>query len=121
VPSRPIEDALYELDEVSGAVVYGVPAGDGATELVVAALVLRPGTLLDSRKLVEHLRGRATVGALPSFVRLIDQIPMTGGFRPQKAALRVEGISADGRCLRYEPQRGQYAVLGATTETTRRP
>jgi putative long chain acyl-CoA synthase len=118
VPSRPIEDALYELDEVAGAVVYGVPAGDGATELVVAALVLRPGTLLDSRKLVKHLQGSAPVGALPAFVRLIDQIPMTGGFRPQKATLRVEGITADGKCLRYEPTRGEYVVLG-TTLTTR--
>ena len=118
VPSRPIEDALYELDEVAGAVVYGIPAGDGATELVVAALVLRPGTLLDSRKLMEHLRARATVGALPAFLRLIDRIPMTGGFRPQKAALRSEGITADGKCLRYEPERGEYVVLGTEDAVT---
>jgi putative long chain acyl-CoA synthase len=92
VPSRPIEDTLYELPEVALAVVYGVPAQPSAeaAEVPVAAVVLREGAQLDGAALFAALAARHPAPALPRRVRLVSSIPMTEGFRLLKAAMRGE-------------------------------
>src|SRR6185437_5359271 len=54
VPSRPIEDALYEVPEVALAVAFGVRDGAGA-EVPAAAVVLRQDATLDGKALYDAL------------------------------------------------------------------
>ena len=54
VPSRPIEDALGDVDAIELAVAYGVPTKDGSSRIPCAAVTLREGHGLDIG------RGRAT-------------------------------------------------------------
>jgi acyl-CoA synthetase (AMP-forming)/AMP-acid ligase II len=108
VPSRPIEDTLYEQPEVATAVVYGVP--DGAAEVPVAAVVLGHGdSILDGAALFAALAARHPLTALPRRIRVVSHIPMTEGFRPLKAALRAEGLTAGAGVLTLDPGRATYA------------
>jgi len=89
VPSRPIEDALYEVPEVALAVVFGVREGGAATEVPAAAVVLRQGAALDGGALYRALSAREQAIALPHIVHVLPSLPMTEGFRPLKAAIRA--------------------------------
>ena len=109
VPCRPIEDALYDLPEVALAVVYGAAMPGEAGEVPAAALVLRDGATLDGAALSLALE-RVRAAARPRFVRLLDALPMTDGYRPLKAALRVEGLPATGRALVREDTSGRYEM-----------
>lgn len=96
VPCRPIEDALYAIPAVALAAVYGV-AEDGA-EAPAAAVVLREGAALSGEVIAAALSGMDE-GARPRFVRVVESIPMTEGFRPLKAALRREGLPEGARAF----------------------
>ena len=94
-PSRPIEDALYDVPEVALAVAYGVPdpaAPPGAArEVPVAAVVLRDGATLDrldGEALYAALASHQPPAVLPRIVHVRASLPMTEGFRPLKTALR---------------------------------
>jgi putative long chain acyl-CoA synthase len=100
VASRAIEDALYTVDAVALCAVYGVP--EGAHQVPVAAIVLRDGRDIDARALVAALRGAPTVAVLPRYLRHVERIPLTDGYRPIKDALRVEPVRSDGRTWRLD-------------------
>ena len=110
VPSRPIEDTLYELPEVALAVVYGVPASADALmdEVPVAAVVLHEGAALDGPGLFAALAARHPAAALPHRVRVVPAIPMTEGFRPLKAALRGEPPSGRDLTLTLDASGRRY-------------
>ena len=96
VVSRDIEEAVYDLPHVHLSAAYGVagpegiepavaivlaPAGEGSAELDPAAL---------QKALAEH-------GTRVRYVRLVDSLPMTEGYRVLKAPLRAQGIHPDGK------------------------
>ena len=88
---RAVEDTLYGLPEVAHAVVYGVEVAGQEGEVPVAAIVLRAGAALDQAALCRALEAHAPE-ARPRFVRIVEAIPMTEGYRPLKAGLRAAGI-----------------------------
>ena len=92
-PSRPIEDALYALPEVALAAAYGVAVAGEPAETAVAALVLRPGARLDREAAVRALASLPEASR-PRYLRVVDHIAMTEGYRVLKAELRAEGIHA---------------------------
>jgi acyl-CoA synthetase (AMP-forming)/AMP-acid ligase II len=132
VPSRPLEDTLYELPEVTLAVVFGVKAAAGGAEsaerarrgrevsgglppdldrdgeVAVAAVVLREGASLDGAALFAALSARHPPSGLPRLVRIVPALPMTEGFRPLKADLRAEGLAPAGASLRLDVSRATY-------------
>jgi acyl-CoA synthetase (AMP-forming)/AMP-acid ligase II len=111
VPSRPLEDTLYELPEVVRAVVVGVHDG-GEAEVPVAAVVLRPGAKLDGAALFAALSAHHPPEALPRLVRVLTSLPMTEGFRPLKAGLRAEGLAdSGGEALVLDVARRAYLPL----------
>lgn len=88
---RAVEDTLYALPEVAHAVLYGVEIAGHAGEVPVAAIVLRSGAQLDEgalRRALEALPPEAR----PRFVRVVEAIPRTEGYRPLKGALRAAGV-----------------------------
>ncbi|APR80866.1 Polyhydroxyalkanoic acid synthase [Minicystis rosea] len=111
VPSRPIEDALYELPEVALAAVYGIPIPGEAGEVPTAAVVLQSGAHLDGAALFRALE-TLPPEARPRYVRIVDAIPMTEGYRLLKAGLRAAGLPADGRALVRDVAHAAYVESG---------
>jgi putative long chain acyl-CoA synthase len=109
VAPRAIEDALYRVPGVALAVAFGVPALGTQHELAGAAVVLRPGSVLAPKALRDEL-ARLDVHARPRFVRVVEALPMTDGYRPLRAPLRVKGAPprTDPHTLWYELERDIY-------------
>jgi putative long chain acyl-CoA synthase len=84
VPSTRIEDGLYECPSVALCVASSRPDPDDATvQLPIAAVQLHAGGSLDLDDLAK------VVQALPEYARpreliVVDEIPLTDGYRPIK-------------------------------------
>ena len=87
---------------------------DGAAgEIPVVAVAVRPGRELDVAAL-ERVLGSFSPRERPVVVRVVEQIPMTPGYRPLKGPLRREGVDPariSGRALRLEPETGALRPL----------
>ena len=110
VPTRPIEDALYDVPGVALAVAYGLKLPGALFDIPVAAVVTKAREPLD----LEPLRA----GVRPRFIRVVERIPMTDGYRLLKAPLRAQGIAADGHTLWFDPERDRYVPLDAALYET---
>ncbi len=105
VYSAPIRDALGELPAVDLAVAYGLALARRQSELVVAAVTLRPGHSLDARSIGDALE-RLPAPARPDLVHVVDAIPVTTWYRPLTGPLRDAGIP------RANPDRAWYRDRG---------
>jgi putative long chain acyl-CoA synthase len=88
VASTRIEDALYEHAGVALCIAAGAPSPDDPhVEIPIAAVQLHRGQALDVDALS---RAAATLPefARPRRLRIVDEIPLTDGFRPIKRGLR---------------------------------
>src|SRR6185436_12319893 len=100
VASMRIEDALYEAPGIALCTVTAAPDPEHpGFQVAVAAVQLHPGTALDLDAV------SAAVAALPEYsrprrLRVVDEIPLTDGFRPIKRPVR-ELAAADGQGI-YE-------------------
>jgi putative long chain acyl-CoA synthase len=107
VASTRIEDGLYEHASIALCVAAPRPDPDDATvQIPIAALQLHPGAELDLDELAR------VVQALPEYARprsvyIVDEIPLTDGFRPIKSrafdTAREPHYTWDARAQRYEP------------------
>jgi putative long chain acyl-CoA synthase len=115
LPSMPIENAVGELDAVSLAVAYGVCLEGAVAEIPAVAISLRPGRELDVADLARVLEPLPPTER-PVVVRIIEEIPMTPGYRPLKAPLRREGVDPEriaGRVLWLDAETGSFRPLDA--------
>lgn len=94
VATIPVEDQIaLELPFVDLAAVYGV-ALDGEYETVAAAITLRPGAEFDAGAFRHVVDTRLLPRERPRFVRVLESLPLTGGHRVRKSALRREGLDS---------------------------
>ncbi|WP_328593879.1 AMP-binding protein [Actinomadura macrotermitis] len=109
VPPGPARDALGDLPYVDAVAVYGIPSGDA--ELAAAAITLREDCQVKPVDLSEALL-RVEPELRPALVRVVDDIPVTGGRRLATAPLRAEGVpdKADGRTF-VRDDAGAYRPL----------
>jgi len=112
-----IEEVLTaKLDAVDLAAVYGVRTDRVSGEVLVAALTLRPGAKLDPVELRRVVRGNLTGPKRPVVVRIMDELPLTGGHRTRKRTLRREQLGlgdAGGETLWLAPDEEAYVPLTA--------
>ncbi len=99
-----IDDALCRLPGVRQAISYGVSV---AGETVLAAAIVPRGEL-DVARFSRALAEALPMARRPRYVRLVDRIPLTDGFRPFKAPLRAEGIAGHMRVLRLDVDGATY-------------
>jgi crotonobetaine/carnitine-CoA ligase len=102
-----VESVLLEHPAVVAAAAYGVPSDLGEDELMVA-VVAAPGRTLDPLELLDHCQGRIAYFAVPRFVRVCDQLPLTETGKIQKTLLRAEGVPGgtfDAEAAGFRPAR----------------
>jgi len=116
LPSTPIEDAIWEIDAISAAAAYGVDIEGRGFEVPVVSVVLRAGAQFDGDELLDRVSRRLEPSSWPVVVRIVDEIPMTDGYRFRKRPLRAAGIGErdfEGGALWYDPGKRAYRELDA--------
>jgi putative long chain acyl-CoA synthase len=91
VAPQQFANALCQLECVELATGYGLPGKEGS-DVPVAALKLRPGTMLDGDDLTAGLADLEP-WRRPAIVRVVDEMPMTPWYRPLAGELREQGVS----------------------------
>ena len=90
VASTRIEDGLYECACIALCVAAGAPDPDHPqAQMPVAAIQLHAGTNLDLEALAKAVQALPEY-ARPRSVRVVDEIPLTDGFRPIKSRAFVD-------------------------------
>jgi putative long chain acyl-CoA synthase len=86
--------ALGTLPCVDLVVAYGIR--DGAVDLLVGAVTLRPGTELETGAL-DKAMDKLPANQRPRYVQVVPSIPVTTWHRPQWRALQTKGVPAPTR------------------------
>ena len=116
VSTRAIEDALEDLEPLRHAVVFGTnELGADQAVAVVATEGDVPIELSEWNALIEGL----DPGLRPAWVKRVTEIPMTVGFRPDKAALETAALDDCAQLLRYDPKKGAYQFVDTPGESLR--
>lgn len=97
VSTRKVEEALYTIPQVQIAAAWGEPEGEDESEAVVAAIVLREA--VDDKRL-SHALSRLEAHERPVRIERLGDIPLTDGFRPNKAELQRAAKEIKGAARR---------------------
>jgi crotonobetaine/carnitine-CoA ligase len=92
VSSYEVEAVLAAHPDVAAAAVVPTPSELGEDE-VLAFVVLREGATLDPVELVRFCEPRLAYFAIPRFVELVDELPLTANGKIEKFRLRERGVS----------------------------
>lgn len=82
-----VENAIYQLDSVTGCAVVGV-ADDALGHAVKAYVTIRPGSGLRERDIIKHCLARLENYMAPKFVEIVDELPRTESGKVRHASLR---------------------------------
>jgi putative long chain acyl-CoA synthase len=111
VPSTRIEDALYEAPGVALCVAAGgCDPDDAAHEIPVVALALRGPLDLAAlsaaaRTLPEYAR--------PRWIRVVESLPMTDGYRPIKRSVRDLDMSPGANVFAWDPRAQRFTATAS--------
>jgi fatty-acyl-CoA synthase len=113
--AAPVEAILARHPDVVATVVFAVP--DPRTgDQVMAAVELRPGASFDAAGFAEFLGAQGDLGTKwsPSYVRIVDAIPVTATGKLDRKSLRAHRWQTSdpvwwrrGRALQYVPLTGE--------------
>ena len=84
-----VENAIYELPQVSEAAVIGVK-DEKWGEAGKAIVSLKEGQNITEEQIIEHLRGRLAKYKIPKNVVFVDQLPRNAAGKVLKTVLREE-------------------------------
>jgi putative long chain acyl-CoA synthase len=105
VATRTIEDALYGFPALRHTVVYGVEGKGG--DRAVAVVVTEGNQGLDLQAWNEFTT-ELNPSECPGWVKRVERIPMTDGFRPDKAALETDPLDAGAELFVYDDETRLY-------------
>ena len=105
VATRTIEDALYGFPALRHTVVYGVEREGG--DRAVAVVVTEGNQGLDLQAWNEFATG-LDPSERPGWVKRVERIPMTDGFRPDKAALEMDPLEAGAELFVFDDETRLY-------------
>jgi len=92
ISSYEVEQVLQSHPAVAAVAVYPVRS-ELAEDEVMAALVARPGAVLDPAELARFCRTRLPYFAIPRFVEVVADLPRTENGKVQKYKLRERGVT----------------------------
>ena len=113
--AAPVERVLQRLPGVLAAPVYAVP--DARTgDQVMCALELEPGTAFDPDAFGSYLAEQPEMGAKwwPRFVRVTQQVPLTGSNKVDKAPLRAAAWRTSDPVYERVGRTSAYRLLDAS-------
>jgi len=108
VASQKIEDALYTSGCVSACIAFGVKEQDA--EVPAAAFVVKPGDRVDLIALADAM-GSIPPNARPRYLRRVDAMPMTDGYRPLKKPIRELGFAPGSDVYVWDAAHSRFRPL----------
>jgi fatty-acyl-CoA synthase len=101
--TAPIERILLRYPEIVEAAVYPIP-DPAVGDQVMAALVLRPGTVFDPAAFRSFLADQSDLGPKqwPSYVRVATELPRTETFKVIKRQLSAQGTDCADPVFRID-------------------
>ena len=87
-----VEEVMAQYPAIETVAVYGVVSELGEED-VMAAVVARSGADIQPAALREWLSGRIAKFAIPRYIRVVHQLPMTATGKVEKSSLRAVGVS----------------------------
>ncbi|MCA9606849.1 MAG: AMP-binding protein, partial [Myxococcales bacterium] len=106
--TREVEDLIYRRPDVKMVAVHAWAEGRPAE---VAATIVTRGEGLDVARLGALLHEKLEARARPRYLRVVETIPLTDGYRPLKRPL--EGAREAGTLEVWERVDGAYRRIGA--------
>jgi crotonobetaine/carnitine-CoA ligase len=94
ISSWEVEQVLMEHPAVAACAVFGVPSELGEDE-VAAAIQVKPGHSLNPVEVLNFCEGRLAHFAIPRYLRMISEMPLTENGKIKKTVLREAGITGD--------------------------
>ncbi|WP_414642286.1 ATP-dependent acyl-CoA ligase [Bradyrhizobium sp.] len=94
VSSWEVEQTILSHPAVAACAIYPLPSELGEDE-VAAAILLEPGQSLEPADIVRHCEGQIAYFAIPRYVRIVSQMPLTENSKIKKGVLRDAGVTAD--------------------------
>jgi fatty-acyl-CoA synthase len=88
---REIEEFLYSHPAIADVQVIGVPDERYGEELM-AWVIPRPGSSVDTEQVREFCRGKIAHYKIPRYVKLVDAFPMTVTGKVQKFKMREQAV-----------------------------
>jgi fatty-acyl-CoA synthase len=85
-----VEEAIYQLPEISEAQVFGFPHPQKGQE-VAAWVKLKAGAKLSLDRIEQHVQSRLTEDKWPTHYKFVSDFPMTGSGKIQKFKLAEMG------------------------------
>jgi crotonobetaine/carnitine-CoA ligase len=79
---------------VEEVAVYAVPS-EMAEDEIMASVKLVEGMTLDPKELIVFLKDRLARYAVPRYIRVVTEFPMTNSFRVVKKELEKTGVTPD--------------------------
>jgi carnitine-CoA ligase len=92
ISSHEVEQALVTHPDVAAAAVVPVPSELGEDE-VLACVVAREGTALDPLELVRFCELRLPYFAVPRYIDVLSELPLTASGKVEKFRLRERGVT----------------------------
>jgi crotonobetaine/carnitine-CoA ligase len=89
-----VEKVIMDHPAVEEAAVYAVPS-EMAEDEIMASIKLVEGMKLDPRELISFLKDRLAKFAIPRYIRIVTEFPMTNSFRVVKKDLEKIGVTPD--------------------------
>jgi carnitine-CoA ligase len=89
-----VEHVIMDHPAVEEVAVYAVPS-EMAEDEIMASVKLVEGMTLDPRDLIAFLKDRLAKYAVPRYVRIVKEFPMTNSFRVVKKELEKTGVTPD--------------------------
>lgn len=94
VSSWEVEQAIQSHPAVAACAIYPLPSELGEDE-VAAAILLEPDQSLEPVDVIRHCEGKIAYFAIPRYVRIVNQMPLTENGKIKKGVLREAGVTTD--------------------------
>jgi crotonobetaine/carnitine-CoA ligase len=94
VSSWEVEQTIQSHPAVAACAIYPLPSELGEDE-VAAAILLEPGQSLEPVDIIRHCEGQIAYFAIPRYVRIVSEMPLTENGKIRKGVLRDAGVTTD--------------------------
>jgi crotonobetaine/carnitine-CoA ligase len=94
VSAYEVELVIMDHPAVEEVAVYAVPS-ELAEDEIMASVKLVEGMTLDPKDLIDFLKDKLAKFAIPRYIRIVKEFPMTSSFRIVKKELEKIGVTPD--------------------------